>query len=312
MRRVRRLAVPGGQALDAGAGAGSLALKLAGAGFRVTAVDGSEAFAARLGERLAAAPGGPHRALRGDMSALSVPDAAFDLVTCAEVLEHLEDDAAAARELHRAARPGGLLLVTVPAGPHRMDWTDRWAGHHRRYDVAGLERCWATRASWTSTCAAGASPSPGCTTGMCTGPCWAAAGAGRRRAGRRGAGRGHRARRQGAARPAGARHAVHRPRSRLVRPHRHRAAPVTDGGGGAAPPGGCGACSAWGRAAWRSRSWSTCWWTAGRRCARATGTRTGRCWPARPWCWGSSTSPPASATWPLWSRWPIAARRGGA
>ena len=140
MRRVRRLAVPGGQALDAGAGAGSLALKLAGAGFRVTAVDGSEAFAARLGERLAAAPGGPHRALRGDMSALPVPDAAFDLVTCAEVLEHLEDDAAAARELHRAARPGGLLLVTVPAGPHRMDWTDRWAGHHRRYDVAGLER----------------------------------------------------------------------------------------------------------------------------------------------------------------------------
>ena len=57
---------------------------------------------------------------------------------CAEVLEHLDDDAAAAAELHRVLRPGGLLVVTVPANPYRYDWTDRWAGHRRRYTVPGL------------------------------------------------------------------------------------------------------------------------------------------------------------------------------
>ena len=139
MRRVRRIAVTGGRALDAGAGAGSLAARLAAAGYRVTAVDGSPAFAERLAATMAAAPGGPHEALHGDMTALPVPGGAFDLVTCCEVLEHLEDDAAAARELFRALRPGGSLLVTVPAGPGRTDWTDEWAGHFRRYDAVGLE-----------------------------------------------------------------------------------------------------------------------------------------------------------------------------
>jgi SAM-dependent methyltransferase len=104
----------------------------------VTAVDGSAAFVGRLGPRLAAAPGGPHRALRGDMGALPVPDASAGLAVCAEVLEHLDDDAAAAAELHRALRPGGALVVTVPAGPYRYDWTDRWAGHRRRYTAEGL------------------------------------------------------------------------------------------------------------------------------------------------------------------------------
>jgi len=131
-RRVRR-GGGGGDALDAGAGAGSMALRLAGLGYRVTAVDGSPAFVRRLEGLLAAAPGGPHRALEGDLTRLPVDDDAADVVVCAEVLEHLDDDAAAARELRRVLRPGGLLVVTVPAGPERFDWTDRWAGHRRRY-----------------------------------------------------------------------------------------------------------------------------------------------------------------------------------
>lgn len=130
--------LPGGDAVDAGAGAGSMALRLARHGFRVTAVDGSDAFVARLGRMLDAAPGGPHRALTGDMHRLALPAACADVVVCAEVLEHLDDDVAAAAELARVMRPGAVLVVSVPAGPRRYDWTDKWAGHRRRYTQQGL------------------------------------------------------------------------------------------------------------------------------------------------------------------------------
>lgn len=139
LREIDRRGAPGRDALDAGAGAGSMSLALARRGYRVTAVDGSEGFAEHLGGVLDGAPGGPHRAARGDMTALPVADASADLVVCAEVLEHLDDDAGAARELRRACRPGALVVVSVPAGPFRYDWTDRWAGHRRRYTPEGLE-----------------------------------------------------------------------------------------------------------------------------------------------------------------------------
>lgn len=130
--------LPGRDAVDAGAGAGSMALRLARHGFRVTAVDGSDAFVARLTGMLDGAPGGRHRALAGDMHRLPLPAACADVVVCAEVLEHLDDDAAAAAELARVMRPGAALVVSVPAGPRRYDWTDKWAGHRRRYTQEGL------------------------------------------------------------------------------------------------------------------------------------------------------------------------------
>lgn len=139
MRRIARTVLPGRDALDAGAGAGSMARRLAAAGCHVTAVDDSPAFVERLGRLLMDAPNGPHRALRGDVTRLPVDDGSAHLVVCAEVLEHVDDDAAAARELARVLQPGGLLVVTVPAGPERFDWTDRWAGHRRRYTTARLE-----------------------------------------------------------------------------------------------------------------------------------------------------------------------------
>jgi SAM-dependent methyltransferase len=75
----------------------------------------------------------------GDLQRLALPDAAFDAAVCAEVLEHLDDDAAALAVLARVLRPGGLLIVTVPANPYRYDGTDQWAGHRRRYTVGMLE-----------------------------------------------------------------------------------------------------------------------------------------------------------------------------
>jgi SAM-dependent methyltransferase len=55
--------------------------------------------------------------VRGSVLSLPFAEASFDLVTSFDVLYHrwVEDDAAAVRELRRVLRPGGLLLVRVPA-----------------------------------------------------------------------------------------------------------------------------------------------------------------------------------------------------
>ena len=52
--------------------------------------------------------------LRLDITALDLPDASFDAVICSHVLEHVDDDAAAMRELARITAPGGWCLVMVP------------------------------------------------------------------------------------------------------------------------------------------------------------------------------------------------------
>ncbi len=138
---LRRLlpALPGPEVLNAGAGAGSLTLKLVDAGLRVTSVEASPALCDWVAAALRERGAGDNPVVRGDVQRLALPGAAFDAAVCAEVLEHLDDDAAALAELARVLRPGGLLVVTVPANPHRYDWTDRWAGHRRRYDAAALE-----------------------------------------------------------------------------------------------------------------------------------------------------------------------------
>jgi SAM-dependent methyltransferase len=52
--------------------------------------------------------------LRLDVTALELPDGAFDAVICSHVLEHVPDDAAAMAELRRITAPGGFALVMVP------------------------------------------------------------------------------------------------------------------------------------------------------------------------------------------------------
>jgi len=68
-------------------------------------------------------------------SALTLPfrDRAFDVVAAFDVIEHCVPEAQALAELHRVLRPGGRLLLSVPA--YQWAWTDHdvRAGHHRRY-----------------------------------------------------------------------------------------------------------------------------------------------------------------------------------
>jgi SAM-dependent methyltransferase len=74
-------------------------------------------------------------------------DGSFELITCLDVLEHTPDDVRSLRELRRVARPGGLLLATVPA--YQSLWSDHdEANHHyRRYRRSSLRRA-AAAAGW--------------------------------------------------------------------------------------------------------------------------------------------------------------------
>lgn len=71
---------------------------------------------------------------QGVVEELPWPDAAFDLITCLDVLEHTVDDRVALRELLRVTRPGGHLLVTVPTYQALWSNHDILNHHYRRYN----------------------------------------------------------------------------------------------------------------------------------------------------------------------------------
>jgi SAM-dependent methyltransferase len=59
--------------------------------------------------------------LQLDLRKLDLPDACFDAVMCSHVLEHVDDDRAAMRELRRVTAPGGWCLVMVPLDVTRTE-----------------------------------------------------------------------------------------------------------------------------------------------------------------------------------------------
>lgn len=77
-------------------------------------------------------------AVLGQASALPYPDGIFDLVCALDIIEHIEDDAGALKELVRVAAPGAALLIAVPLHPARWTAFDDFVGHCRRYEPAAL------------------------------------------------------------------------------------------------------------------------------------------------------------------------------
>ena len=77
-----------------------------------------------------------------DGSVLEMPfaDDSFDLAVSLDVIEHLEDDLGALRELRRVVAPGGALLVTVPAYQWLWSGHDEINHHHRRYTRRSLQQ----------------------------------------------------------------------------------------------------------------------------------------------------------------------------
>lgn len=63
---------------------------------------------------------------------------AYDLIAVLDVVEHIEDDVAALKAMRDCLKPGGKILITVPA--HQWMWSahDVVNHHHRRYSKASL------------------------------------------------------------------------------------------------------------------------------------------------------------------------------
>ena len=65
-------------------------------------------------------------------------DQSCDTIVMVNVLEHIEDDGAAIEALHRVLKPGGYLLLFVPALQFLFSELDSKHGHFRRYHLAPL------------------------------------------------------------------------------------------------------------------------------------------------------------------------------
>ncbi len=68
-----------------------------------------------------------------DVSTLPFKDNSFDLIFALDLLEHIPDDYALMREIHRICRPGGKVMTTVPAYQYLWSEHDEALHHSRRY-----------------------------------------------------------------------------------------------------------------------------------------------------------------------------------
>jgi len=110
---------------------------------------GNLAMLSRFGEVAAFEPDAEARRMAQEKSGFDVRDGrlpgdipfepgGFDLVAAFDVLEHVEDDLASLRALHAQLRPGGSVLITVPAFEFLWSRHDERHHHWRRYTKDAL------------------------------------------------------------------------------------------------------------------------------------------------------------------------------
>lgn len=119
--------------LDAGCGTGGTMAQVAHLG-RVIGCDRSVYALAFCRDR------GFSELVAGDVCALPFASASLDVCLSCDVLEHTPDDRQAVQELVRVLRPGGTVVLTVPA--HRFLWSehDEALEHRRRYSARELRQ----------------------------------------------------------------------------------------------------------------------------------------------------------------------------
>jgi len=138
---------PGGIAADIGAGTGFVTEGLVGKGLRVIAVDQSEAMLEEMKKKFQGIGTIDYRV--GEAEHLPIEEGGVDYVFANMFLHHVENPAAAIREMARILKPGGRLIITDLDGHNfqflKKEHHDRWMGF-KREDVkswliaAGLKR----------------------------------------------------------------------------------------------------------------------------------------------------------------------------
>jgi SAM-dependent methyltransferase len=129
----------GRRVLDMGAGIGTFTELALADGREVTALEPDTSFAAALEAEFGAHP-------RVEIARATTEEfrdrrpALFDAVISFNVLEHIADDQSAVQAASDLLRPGGRLLLLVPAHPLLLGDVDRALGHVRRYRRDRLRR----------------------------------------------------------------------------------------------------------------------------------------------------------------------------
>jgi 2-polyprenyl-3-methyl-5-hydroxy-6-metoxy-1,4-benzoquinol methylase len=126
--------------LNVGCGSGELSLRLAAQGHRVVGIDIEQEYI-ELAKENCRRQGSPANC---EFMACAIEefqsDTIFDCIVSTDVLEHINDDHSAFARMMRLLRPGGLVLLAVPAGQWLFGYHDEQLGHFRRYTKKTLRR----------------------------------------------------------------------------------------------------------------------------------------------------------------------------
>jgi SAM-dependent methyltransferase len=125
---LKRLGVrPSATVLDAGCGWGVTLEALEKRGYQAIGLDISRRMLEQLDQH-------GRRLIEADLTRPLHPTAPVcDAALALDVIEHLDDDRGAIRRLGSLVRPGGFLIVSVPALPELFTEFDEIQGHRRRY-----------------------------------------------------------------------------------------------------------------------------------------------------------------------------------
>ncbi len=119
--------------LDAGCGTGTLMLHLQRMGYEIDGFDIDK-------ENVAVA----RKRVNGRVEVGNVLDYTtrkkYDLIFCGEVLEHVENDLRAMKNIKKMLNNRGMFVISVPNDPNQWGTDDERGGHVRRYTVRELEK----------------------------------------------------------------------------------------------------------------------------------------------------------------------------
>jgi ubiquinone/menaquinone biosynthesis C-methylase UbiE len=115
--------------LDVACGEGYGANLLSGEALAVTAVDIEEDIIIKARQKY---KDPKIQFIAGSILQLPLPDKCFDLITCFETLEHVEDHELALKELRRVLKPDGLLIISTPEKANYSDKSGYNNPYHRK------------------------------------------------------------------------------------------------------------------------------------------------------------------------------------